>query len=342
MNRVGLLLLLATSSCISRVPPSSTETGAGAEAAAAPSRAPSGSGYRARFEAIASTSPEALDQLGALRAEIMRAYLRERAGIKIYSSSELKTIGQMKGPNEMEKAIKPQQDLDKRWAKDVALLQDIKARRAALWAGKGDAFAVLAEYAWPRSFGAGEEFVPSCRGNAAECRTAVDALTAEFGRLPPVLNEHAASVITGVDSNVERFALVDVNVQSATPAGKGFLVTGLTYGPGKTRNCHGYYQTNEITKVTPTTITITQTDWCKKITFDPALGVELHYEVASSVPVAAKTQLRLLVDKRDVKCVKSKSTKRCHFKNTRVVAVDNGEQAEAGNQQFASAETLPH
>lgn len=108
--------------------------------------------------------------------------------------------------------------------------------------------------------------MPSCKPDDAGCRTVADTIAQELGRLPPVLTEHAASVITGVDSPVDRFALVDVEVRSVKRRGKDFVVSGLAYGPGEGRSCHGHYQTNEITNVTETTITVRQTDWCKKIT----------------------------------------------------------------------------
>lgn len=55
------------------------------------------------------------------------------------------------------------------------------------------------------------------------------------------------------------------------------------------------------------------------------------------MPVTPKTRLRLLVDKRQVKCAEAKRVERCVFKYARAVAVDNGDEAFAGNQQFASS-----
>jgi len=342
MKRLPVLALLAATSCVATTSSTGTTTSQPVPTDGAPAAAASPTDYRGRLNAIAPTSPRALDDLAALRVDIMTAYLRERAGVKFYSKGELMNIGQTKGPDELRKATAPAKQFEAQWADTIEVLRALKARRAAVWAAQGDAFAALAEYAWPRGWGLGEEVLPNCYDKGEECKTVVKAVRTEFGRLPPVFTEQAASVIDSVDTDVERFALVDVNVRAVAPSGKGYVVSGLSYGPGKTRSCHGFYQTNEITNVTATTITITQTDWCKKITIDPSLGVDLRYEVDSPVPVTAKTQLRLLVDKNAVKCTNDKSMRRCQFKNTRLVAVNNGEQAVAGNQQLASAQLLLH
>jgi hypothetical protein len=73
-----------------------------------------------------------------------------------------------------------------------------------VWAAQGNAFAALAEYAWPRGWGLGEEVLPNCHDEGEECKTVVKAVMTELGRLPPVLTEQAASVIDSVDAVVER------------------------------------------------------------------------------------------------------------------------------------------
>lgn len=294
--------------------------------------------YRARYEEIEGASADTARALADLRREMFVERARQaKAEVPRMTRQALIDAS----PEERAAYSRRGKAFRKRWRDASDLATQIRYRRASILAGSNDTLGALRELAWPTSFGRGEEIISTCYSEGKPCEGALTAVQGAYGALGVVQNEHAVADRAASGDSRGAHVVIDLVASAAVARGSGWTVSGRVFKPGKVRNCHGFYQTHEIVAVKPKSVTVRETDWCKKITHSLSKGLQVTYQI-DELPfeLAERSRLRVLVERDKVTC-RDGAVRRCTVKDVAVIAADTNKQAWRAGSVLPLAASLP-